>query len=172
MNWTNPIARWRTAESAGEEGAAEKALGELFSMLSDPAPSAGFAAAVLQSIDAGRAPVVAATVPLALRWATVAAMIAAAYSVVVLPFALRSLGSLFPLSASVELLSSALVLGSAALASWLELWQSLAELDRVLLNIVSKPQVAASLVVALGVSLAALLVLSRLTASDRSREYV
>jgi hypothetical protein len=106
-----------------------------------------------------------------MRWLVAAAMIGVASSLVVLPVTLRSLGGLFQVGATVELLSSALVLASGALASWLELWQSLVALDRVLLNIVSKPHVALPLVAALGLSLAALALVSRLTASHRSRRY-
>ncbi len=169
MRFKQTMNRWLSAERARRESAAEEALGEVFALLVEPSPSPGFAAAVMRRIEG--VPVVAA-VPVAMRWAIAVAMVAAACSAALVPAAWLSFKGFFEVGASVELVSSALVAGSAALASWLELWQSMAELDRVLLGIVSKPLVAAPLVAILGISLAALTLFSRLTASDRSTDYV
>ncbi len=169
MRLKQKMNRWLSAERSGSEGAADEALGEVFALLADPMPSEGFAAAVMQRLEGAR---VVAAVPVSLRWAIATAMIAAAFSAAVMPVALTTMRGLFEIGAPVELVSSALVTGSAALVGWLELWQSMAELDRVLLGIVSKPLFAAPLVVILGICLGALLLFSRLTASDRSRDYV
>ena len=169
MHFKQTMNRWLSAERASRESAAEEALGEVFALLVEPSPSPGFAAAVLRRIE--EVPVVAA-VPLAMRWAIALAMVAAALSTAAMPIAWLSVRGFLEVGALIELVSSALVAGSAALVSWLELWQSLAELDRVLLGIVSKPLVAAPLVVILGISLLALMLFSRLTTSDRSTDYV
>ncbi len=160
--------RWLSAERSGDEAVADEALGDVFSLLLDPVPPEGVAAAVMQRLEGVR---VVAAVPVSLRWAIATAMLAAAFSAAVMPVALTTMRGLIEVGAPVELVSSALVTGSAALVGWLELWQSMAELDRGRLGIVSKPLVAAPLVASLGICLGALLLFSRLMASDRSRDY-
>jgi len=168
MKGMKSIRDWLSAERSSDDAGAETALGEIFALLSDPQPPVGFAAAVLESIDMRRA---RSVVPIAARWAIAFAMVSAALSLAVLPLAFQSLGGFVRVGWAVELVSATLVAASRALASWLEIWRSLAVLDRVLLDIVSKPDVAALLVLILAISLAALGLFWRLTAADRSGEY-
>ena len=165
IQWRQSTRRWLAAERSNRDDAAEAALVEVFEALSDPAAPEGFAEAILRRIDVRRVPVALTT---ATRWVVATAMIAAAVSVVVLPLVLTSLSWLIELGALVEFTGALLIGASRTLASWLAFWQSLAEVNRLVLSLVSKPQVALAMVGTLGVSIIALHFLSRLMTSDRS----
>lgn len=162
------LRRWLAAERAQQGEAAEHALREIFRLLEDPHAPAGFATTVLRRLDARPVP---ALPPVPLRWAVAAAMIAAALSLAVLPVVLAALSKLVEVGSLVELTGAALVGASQALASWLALWQSLAEVSGILLGIVSRPQVVMPLLGILAISVVALKLFSSLMASDRSTGY-
>lgn len=166
--WKQSIRRWLEAERSNENGVAEAALIEVFRLLEDPVVPAGFARAVMRRIGAGAAPV---ALPVAARWAIAAVMIAAAFSLAYLPLVLKFLSAIFQIAALVELTGTLLVGASSALASWLELWQSLAEVNRILFNIISRPNLAVPLLAILGVSVVAFRLFSRLMTSNRSTGY-
>ena len=168
IQWRQSTRRWLAAERSKRDDAAESALLEVFEALSEPAASEGFAEAILRRIDAHPVPV---ALPTAMRWVVAAAMIAAAVSVAVLPPVLTTLSRLVELGALVEFTGALLIGASRTLASWLAFWQSLAEISRLMLSLVSTPRVALALVGALGVSIVALRFISRLMTSDRSRGY-
>lgn len=167
-HWKESLHRWLAAERSRHGAAADSALYEVFRLLADPQAAPGFATAVVRGLE-GR-PVPSSVSP-PLRWAIAAAMIAAALSVAVLPLVLAPLPLLARAGALVELTGTALVAASRALASWLGFWQSLAQINAIVSNLVSRPQAALLLLGILAISVVGLKLFASLMTSDRSTRY-
>lgn len=164
-NGKNPLRRWLAFERAGGAGQAELALRDFFRLLNDPAPSSGFVDRVMVRI-----------LPLAYReriGVVARALLAAclllvALSVAWLPFLMWPLADVIRVGSLVDFLAATLVAASRTLAGWLSFWQSLADANRVLMTVISKPPIAllmlaVALFAAVGVRL-----LDSLKAMDRS----
>jgi hypothetical protein len=159
------MRRWLLAERSGTVAAADRALRDLFSVLVDPAPSAGFADRVMLRLapmpEAGR---------LALGWrlTLAACLVVAALSVAYLPLVVWPLAEFVRVGGLVQLLGTALAAASRALVDWLSFWQSLAGVNIVLMTVISKPSVAAMLFAVAVLTAISFRILSGLMVAKRS----
>jgi hypothetical protein len=165
----NSLRQWLRAEGADDTERAEGALRGVFRRLADPAPSLGFADAVMARVLPIRH-----QEQIAVGWRVLLAtsLVLVALTVAVLPLFLWPIAELVRFSSVVSLAASLVVAASQALAGWLAFWQSLGEATRVLLEIVSKPSVAAMMIAVAGLGVLVVRVLAGLKALDRSVDNV
>jgi hypothetical protein len=159
------LSRWLRAEGTGNVERAENALREIFARLADPSPSLGFAEAVM-----ARLLPIPRREQISMGWRALlaASLVLVALAVAVLPLFIWPFVDLVRLSSVIDLVASLVVAASQALAGWLSFWQSLAEANRVFFTMLSKPPVAALLLVFAGLGVVAIRLLSSLNALDRS----
>jgi len=156
------------AEKSGRVEPAERALRDLFAMLADPLPGAGFAGRVLARLEP--TPTV---VPIGIGWrlALAACLMLAGLWIAYLPLVVMPLIDAARVGQVVGLLGSALVTGSQMLVGWLSFWESLGAVNRVLVTMISKPPVALTLVVLAGLTALSFRFLSDLLAEERSTHH-
>ena len=168
IDFNNPLSRWLAAERSGATDRVESTLVELFRLLAQPAPSAGFADRVVARL---------APMPqvekLALGWrlTLAASLMLVALSVGWLPMVVLPLIEAARVGQLVEIAAAGLVAGSRALAGWLSFWHSMIEVNRVVVTVVSKPPVAATLVAVAGLTAVSFRVFSVLMAAERSTHH-
>jgi len=164
----NPISRWLSAERSEKVEWAESALIELFGLLAQPAPGAGFADRVMARL----APLPQAE-RIALGWRLTLAtcLMLVALSVAWLPVIAMPLIEVVRLSQLFELLAAGLIAAIQALASWLSFWHSLIEVNRVVVTVASKPPVAVILAAMMGLTAISLRAFSVLMAAERSTHH-
>ena len=161
----NPLSRWLAAERSATTERVESSLVELFGVLSHPLPRAGFADGVMARL----APLPQAEkVALGWRLMLAACLMLVALSVAWLPLVIVPLADVVRLGQVVELLVAATVAGSRALADWLAFWHSLIEVNRVVVTVVSKPAVAATLIGVAGLTAVSFRAFSVLMAAERN----
>lgn len=167
-NRLHPIREWLAAERAGREAEAERALAAAFRHLAAPEVSPHFATAVLARIDSSARP------RLAIGWrlAIAALWLVVSLSVIYVPWVVVTLRGLLGLGNLVDLIGEAIIQVSRALVSWLSLWQTIGEINQILLNLLSRPVVAAVVVVTVGLATVALRLISGLLSTDGSRSHV
>jgi hypothetical protein len=165
----NSLHHWLTAEGAGDSEQAESALRGVLRRLADPAPSLGFADVVMARVLPIRH-----QEQIAVGWRVLlaASLALVAMALAVLPFFVWPIAELIRFSSVVSLAASLVIAASQALAGWLAFWQSVGEATRVLLEVVSKPSVAAMLIAIAGLGALVVRVLAGLKALDRSVDNV
>lgn len=164
---THPIRRWLAAERAGRDEEAERALTLAFRSLSDPEVSPRFARAVLARIGSATPPM-----PLGWRIAIAALLVVTSVSVIYAPWVVFALRSVLGVGGLVEFIGDVIVQSSRGIVSWLTLWQTAGEINRILLNLLSRPAVAVVVLATMGLAAVALRLLFGLLTADRSRSYV
>lgn len=164
----NPLSRWLAAERAAATDHAERALDELFALLAQPSPATGFAERVVARL----APLPPAEkVALGWRLALAFSLMLVALSVAWLPLVVMPLAEAVRPGQLVEILVAGLVAGSRALTEWLAFWHSMIEVNRVVVTVVSKPPVAATLIVLAGLTAVSFRAFSVLMATERSTHH-
>ena len=168
MDYHNPLSRWLAAERSGTTERVESALTQLFAMLTQPAPSAGFADRVV-----GRLAPMPQVEKVALVWrlTLAACLMLVALSVAWLPVVVMPLIEAANVGRLVGILTAGLVAGSQVLAGWLSFWHSLIEVNRVVVTVVSKPPVAATLIAVAGLTAVSFRAFSVLMAAERSTHH-
>jgi hypothetical protein len=139
----NRLVRWLTAERTQTAEQAERALQDLFGVLVDPMPTAGFADRVMLAVASVPQ---AASLARGWRLTLAACLVLAALSFAFAPLVVLMLAELARIGSVIELIGSGVVLASRALVDWLSFWQSLVGVNRVLVTVISRPSVAALLI--------------------------
>lgn len=165
--------RWRTAESRGDDAAADAALGALFQELPLEAPRRGFAAATLARVraesQAVAAPAASAgerTAPPAVRWAAATLALLSLGTLGLSAFVVTVLPRL-ALSVPVAAFNRAMIATWEWIAVGITFWSRAAEWSALLARALSVPEVGWTLVASALASLVALSLLRRILAHEK-----
>lgn len=165
-NGKNLLRRWLVFERSGRAGQAELALRDFFRLLADPAPSSGFVDRVMVRVFplAYRE-----QMPVGARALLASCLLLVALSVAWLPFLLWPLADVIRVTSLIDFLAATWVAASRALAGWLSFWQSLADANRVLMTVISKPSIALLMLAVALFAAWCIRLLNALKVMDRSR---
>lgn len=164
--------RWQTAESRGDDAAADAAFAALFQELPLEAPRRGFAAATLARVRAESAAVapsasaVERASPAAVRWAAATLALLSFGTLALSAFVVTVLPRL-ALSGAVAVFNRAVVATWEWIAAGITLWFQAAEWSALLARAVAVPEVGWALVVSAFASLGALSLLRRILAHEK-----